>query len=156
MALINKIKIKTKLTLQANDVWKLLQNFSIPHKYIPFLHNTIILGEPYSGLGSTRRVFTNYNYMDETVIKWEEGSGFTVKLHRNKQAPLPFTSATFTYQIRSTDKNYCELIGIFNYELLFGTIGKFLNQLFLRILIRFNIRRVIIGMKEYLNQNIIT
>jgi len=67
LALINKIKIKTKLILQADDVWKLLQNFSIPHKYISFLHNTIILGEPYSGLGSTRRVFSKYNYMDETV-----------------------------------------------------------------------------------------
>ena len=151
MALINKIKIKTKLILQADDVWKLLQNFSIPHKYISFLHNTIILGAAYSGLGSTRRVFSKYNYMDETVIKWEEGSGFTVKLHRNKQAPLPFTSATFTYLIKSIDEYSCELTGIFNYNIGFGIIGRIINQLFLGTIIRFNIRRVIMGMKAYLS-----
>jgi len=137
--------------INSNDAWKELPIFSIPHKYISFLQNTIIIGKQTSGLGATRRVFTKYNYMDETIIKWEEGSGFTLKLHRNKQAPSPFTSATFAYQIKSIDEYSCELTGIFNYNIGFGIIGRIINQLFLGAIIRFNIRRVIMGMKAYLS-----
>lgn len=137
--------------INANEAWNKLQIFSTPHKYISFLQNTIIIGKQSSGLGAIRRVFTKYNYLDETVIKWEEGSCFTVKLHRNKQAPSPFTSATFTYLIKSIDEYSCELTGIFNYNIGFGIIGRIINQLFIGTIIRFNIRRVIMGMKAYLS-----
>jgi len=145
----NQVKIKTNCNIDANDAWNQLQNFSIPHKYIPFLQNTMILSNQSNGVGAYRRVFTKYTYTDETVIKWEEGSGYTIKLHRNNQQPYPFISATFTYQIVPIDKYSCELIGIFKYHLPFGIIGKILNQLLLGIIIRFNIRRVMMGMKSY-------
>ena len=145
----NQVKIKTNCNIDANDAWNQLQNFSIPHKYIPFLQNTMILSNQSNGVGAYRRVFTKYTYTDETVIKWEEGSGYTIKLHRNNQQPYPFISATFTYQIVPIDEYSCELIGIFKYHLPFGMIGKVLNQLLLGIIIRFNIRRVMMGMKSY-------
>lgn len=149
------VTINLKCKIKANEAWDQIRDFSTPHKYISFIQNTIVLGQTSGGVGSTRRVFTRYNYMDETVTNWEEGSSFTVKLHKNKQAPFPFSAATFRYQIRSINKKDCELIGIFTYELLFGIIGIILNHLFLGIIIRFNIRRVIMGLKMYLNQSII-
>ena len=79
----------------------------------------------------------------------DRGSGYTIKLHRNNQQPFPFTSATFTYKIIPIDKHSCELIGTFKYNLPFGIIGRIVNQLLLSIIIRYNIRRVIMGMKSY-------
>ena len=94
----NQVQIKTNCNSDANNAWNQLQNFSIPHKYIPFLQNSMILNNKSNGIGTSRRVFTKYSYTDETIIEWDEGSGYTVKLHRNNQQPFPFTSATFTYK----------------------------------------------------------
>ena len=145
----NQVQIKTNCNSDANNAWNKLQNFSIPHKYIPFLQNTMILNNKSNGIGTSRRVFTKYSYTDETIIEWDEGSGYTIKLHRNNQEPFPFTSATFTYKIIPIDKHSCELIGTFKYNLPFGIIGRIVNQLLLSIIIRYNIRRVIMGMKSY-------
>ena len=147
----HQISTSSTCKINANDAWDELKRFSIPHKYISFLQNTIIIGNQSSGLGATRRVFTKYSYMDETITDWKEGKGFTLKLHKNNHYPYPFSSATFIYLITPINENSCELIGTFQYSIGFGVIGRIINQLFLGIIIRFNIRRVIMGLETYLS-----
>lgn len=133
----------------ADKAWQQLQDFSIPHCYIPDLHKTQIKTKEKNGVGASRRVTGKYGILDETITEWSEGKGFTIRLHKGDKAPTPFSQAEFTYRIDKLDDKQCKLTTTMIYELPWGIIGKLLNALLFGRIVRGNIRDVVLGMKGF-------
>ena len=68
--------------------------------------------------------------MDETVIEWNEGKGFTVRLHKGDRPAAPFKEAAFRYALepsRSGRDSECEIHTSITYVLPFGLLGRALD-----------------------------
>jgi len=133
----------------AEQAWEKLQDFSVPHYYIPTLHKTTITTKEKNGLGASRRVEGKHGKLDETITEWKEGKGLTIRLHKGDNPPSPFKEAQFTYRIDKLDSKQCKLTATMIYEMPWGIIGKLLNALLFGRIVRGNIRDVVLGMKGY-------
>jgi hypothetical protein len=81
-------------------VWDGLRNLSRAPLYVPNLTGIEFTTAQHEGVGTSRRVFqTNGKSLDETVVKWDDGFGFTLRLHDGDKAPAPFKQAWFDYRI---------------------------------------------------------
>lgn len=77
------------LNLSLESAWKFLSDLSLAPYYVPGLTGCWFHPGPQSGRGASRRVQRRYGqWLDETVVDWQEGSGFVLHLHKaNRGAP---------------------------------------------------------------------
>jgi hypothetical protein len=41
-------------------------------------------------------------YLDESVVQWQEGTGFVLRLHKgSNESPFPFRQASFSYALQA-------------------------------------------------------
>ena len=87
------------IKLSPARAWQKLSDLTLAHYYVPGLVKTQITTAQKKGVGASRRVYqSEKRYINETVVDWHEGHGFTVKLHNDDgTAPFPFSQARFTY-----------------------------------------------------------
>lgn len=133
----------------AEKAWEKLRDISKAHEYVPGLSGTKLTTTKKEGVGASRRVFSKYGPLDETVTEWKEGKGFTIRLHKGDKNPAPFSSAEFTYRIDKIGDKQCKLTTAMIYELPWGPIGKLLNALMFAGVVRRNVRDVVVCMKQY-------
>jgi hypothetical protein len=133
----------------AEKAWGKLRDISKAHEYVPGLSGSKITTDKKEGIGASRRVYSKYGPLDETVIEWKDGKGFTIRLHKGDKNPSPFSSAEFTYRIDKTSDQQCKLTTTMIYELPWGTAGKLLNTLVFARIVRSNVRDVVMCMKQY-------
>ena len=80
--------------------WEKLRDITVAHNYVPGIVNTRIVSERAEGVGASRYVYRNAkSFIQETVVEWEEGSGFLIRLHRGDKPAPPFRNAWFRYQL---------------------------------------------------------
>lgn len=88
------------LSLSRTAAWAQLSDLSVAHCYVPGLIDTLLVSAQAQGVGSHRYVFqASGDYLEETVIDWCEGEGFTLKLHYGERPLPPFVRAEFRYQL---------------------------------------------------------
>ena len=88
-------------------------------------------------------------WLDETVTEWNEGRGFTIRLHKGEKKPAPFNEGSFTYRIDKVDEKRSKLTCTMTYEMGMGVFGSVLHGLFIGNLIRNNIRDVTLSMAHF-------
>lgn len=122
------------LDLSRPAAWAKLRDLSLAPHYVPGLTGCQFHPGAREGLGASRRVFRKGGqWLDETVVQWQEGVGFVLILHKaSAGAPFPFREACFSYTLQAegdvtritTQMSYSLRGG----RLVEGLLGKAFNK----------------------------
>lgn len=135
--------------ISAEQAWGKLKDLSLANNYVPGINKCEITTAKKEGVGASRRVSGPQQALDETVTEWNEGRGFTIRLHNGDKPAKPFGDASFVYRIDKIDNKSCKLTCTMTYEMGFGFLGNILHSLFLGNIIRNNIRDVALSMAYF-------
>jgi hypothetical protein len=118
------------INLSQDQAWKQLSNLNLAHYYVPGLIKTQITTDEQKGLGTSRRVYqSEKRYINETVVEWQDGSGFTLKLHNDDgTAPFLFSEASFTYAIAPDSEEQVKMTNSLRYHIGMGCLGQWLHD----------------------------
>ena len=93
---------ETLIDLPIEACWDKLRDFSLPHNYVPGVTDTKIVTDQKEGVGAARKVYMKNapDGLDETIINWQDGTGFTIRLHIGDRRAIPiFKEVHFEYKI---------------------------------------------------------
>ena len=86
--------------------WEKVRDISLANNYIPNVNKIEIVTEKKEGVGACRKAYLDKGnkVVDETVIAWNDGTGFTLKLDIEGKRVLPwFNEFYFRYHIEEAD-----------------------------------------------------
>lgn len=124
-------KVSTQLVLDMprERAWEKLRDISLAHNYVPGIIRTAIVSEQREGVGASRHVYRNAkSYIQETVIEWDEGHGFLIRLHRGDKPAPPFRNAWFRYRLDDEGADKTLFTASLEYELPWGALGAWLEK----------------------------
>jgi len=125
----------SELAMPRQRAWEILRDLSVAHRYVPGLVRTEIRTAQTAGVGASRRVFRKGERgLDETVIEWEDGHGFLLRLSEpDGAAPAPFARATFRYWLDDMpgQPERSRMTITLDYEPRWGAVGRLLDRLVL-------------------------
>lgn len=92
-----------RLDLSPQAAWTKLRDLSLAPHYVPGLTGCQFHPGATEGLGASRRVLRKGGqYLDESVVQWQEGKGFVLRLHKGgNDSPFPFRQASFSYALQA-------------------------------------------------------
>ncbi len=142
--LLEVIGPEVSVAMPRSEVWQLLADLSLAHHYVPGLTGTEITSEQQQGLGASRQVFSKRPPMDETVVEWQEGEGFLLRLHYGPQhAWGPFAEAFFRYGIKDGAIQHTTLLqNAMLFRLKGGAVGAALGNLLMRKVFKSTLAKV--------------
>lgn len=136
------------IDLPIAECWQKMQDFSIAHHYVPGLIDSKVLTKQANGVGASRRVFKKMMALDETIIDWQEGKGFTIRLHDgDKDKPLP--QSTFSYALAAKDENTTSFTGSMSYGFPLGSVGVLVSRYLILPFVKKEIRDVVLAVKYF-------
>lgn len=137
--------------LPASLVWQRLQDLRLAQYYVPGVEGVEMLTKAERGVGASRRILQEGGIsLDETVIEWEEGVGFVIRLHRGKAGPPPpFERARFRYWIESADETGTRLSLTILYRPSAGLLGEWLDTAVLNAEMTRRMEALASSMKAY-------
>lgn len=117
------------LDLTPEASWNKLRDLSLAPHYVPGLTGCQFHPGAREGLGASRRVLQkNGQWLDESVVEWQDGAGFVLLLHRAERgAPFPFHQASFRYALQA-EANGTRLTTSMSYRLRGGRLMEWLLQ----------------------------
>ena len=147
----SKAQAEVIVNLPRSEVWQRLRDLTIPHKYVPGLRDCRMSTTQKEGVGASRRVFTTSGMeMDETVVEWNEGNGFVIRLHDGDKPPPPiFSEASFHYILEDAPNGQTKFLPTMTYTLKFGVLGSLLDTLLINMIVRSNMKKVGLGLKQF-------
>jgi hypothetical protein len=139
-----------EVLLTPAQAWDKLRDLSLADQYVPGLTGLEITTEKTGGVGASRRVYQGDKLaLDETVVSWSEGEGFSLRLHRGEKGPVPpMTEAYFDYGLRVRDGRVYLHNGM-RYRLGLGPLGKLLQKLAVGKIVAGAVRDTTIAQKLY-------
>lgn len=139
-----------EVALSAAEVWTRLGDLSAADKYVQGLTAVAFTTSLHRGVGASRRVTQGKSLrLDETVVRWDEGQGFSLRLHRGDRGPLPpFAEHFFDYGVRERAGKVW-LVNSMRYSVRMGWLGRVLDALVLRRVITGALRDVTLAQKLY-------
>lgn len=109
--------------------WTKLSDISAAHLYVPGIIQTKVVSDISQGVGASRYVYRNAkSYIQETVVEWNEGSGFLIKLHKGDKPAPPFKSASFRYLLEDGEQGKTLFTAGMEFELPWGGFGSWLEK----------------------------
>ncbi len=127
----NHISATTVANLSVEEAWQRLSDLSKAHFYVPDLTACDLTTEQTTGVGASRIVRSSRPPMIETVVEWNEGAGFLLRLHHDKGDGMPplFSSATFRYHIERESDARTRLTNTLSYDMKWGPVGSLLGAM---------------------------
>ncbi len=127
----HQISASTVANLTIENAWEKLSDLSKAHYYVPDLTACDITTEQLTGVGTSRIVRSSRPPMIETVVEWNEGEGFLLRLHHDKGDGMPplFSRATFRYAISKESESSTRLTNTLSYDMKWGPVGSLLGAL---------------------------
>jgi hypothetical protein len=117
------------IDIPRDAAWEKLNDISAAHHYVPGIVKTEIVSDQAKGIGASRYVYRNANsYIQETVVEWNEGSGFVINLHKGDKPAPPFKSASFTYLLEDDEPGKTRFTAAMEFELPWGVFGQWLEK----------------------------
>ncbi len=141
--------VSVLIDISAEEAWGLLQDFSLAHNYVPGLTRTEIVSEQCTGPGAHRRVYTGRRYLEETIIGWNEGSGYVLKLHKGARPMPPLRLAEFEYELSANGSNQTRVQLDLRFIMPLGGLGQFLGARAMLPMVRKQLVLVAAGMKHF-------
>lgn len=145
-----QVAVSTEVEVSPLHAWQKMQDFSVADKYVPGLTRTEIVTRQQNGVGASRRVYSSdTEYLEETIIAWDEGQGFTIRLHRGAEPMSPFNRSEFRYHMQPMDNGNTRVtLGILLLMPL-GSVGEWLGNLLARPALEEELAQVAAGLKHY-------
>ncbi len=132
------------------QVWRLVSDLEQASNYLPDIERVEVLSSSGSGVGASRRLYKSQtDWLDETVTQWYEGQGLTLRLHRGDNAPFPFASASFEYNLQALSAGATAMHLSLVYQPRYGLLGQLLDSLFLAGQVERQVMAVALGLKQY-------
>lgn len=139
------------IDMPKNQAWTKLRDLSLAHNYVPGLVKTELTTEQTEGVGASRKVYQSETKgIDETVVEWEDGHGFLIRLHRGEDGPPPpFREAWFRYRLDDAGSGKTRLTTRLIYTVRWGGLGAWLERNLLRNAFRGVVRDVAVSLKLF-------
>jgi carbon monoxide dehydrogenase subunit G len=145
-----ELVFETTIARPRAEVWEQLRDLRVARHYVPGVTAIEYNSSQRDGVGTSRKVFMKKRApVDETAVVWEDGSGFTLKIHNGDEPPAPFKWATFQYEIRDAPGGHTAVRFAFAYEMAMGLFGRILDKLIVRRSIERSNVAVAANMKKY-------
>ncbi|MEM6580480.1 MAG: hypothetical protein AAF699_04365 [Pseudomonadota bacterium] len=142
------VTVSVSVPLEAG--WEMMSDLSLPHLYVPGIERTEIVSREMSGSGVHRRVYDSADeYLDETVIEWEEGAGFVLRLHEGESPLQPFERAEFSYAIREHGEQSSLVELAMLTQMPWGGFGEWLGSEFILPEVEDRLMAVAAGLKFF-------
>ncbi len=147
---MHRTSYRIPVNLSPEQTWAKLSDFSLAIHYVPGLTSLEMLTEQHSGLGASREVSTGGKVtIQETVVSWEDMKGFSLRLHRGEDGPVPpMTEAYYDYGMEVVD-GQVYLSNAMRYTVGLGLVGRCLNWLAIGKVIAGSVRDSTIAQKLY-------
>jgi hypothetical protein len=143
-------EVSVLVDVSPQQAWEQLSDFSVAHNYVPKLSRTEIVSERTSGLGAHRRVYDpDGDFLEETIIEWQEGSGFVIKLHQGDEPMMPFERSEFSYRLLPGESGATLVVLRMTIEMPYGVAGEKLGEWIIVPLLDHNLVLVAAGLKHY-------
>jgi len=143
-------RVSVQAELPVADAWALLSDFSLAHNYVPGLSRTDIVSHKRHGTGAHRRVYdADGDFIEETITAWEEGAGFTIRLHQGDAPMAPFKAVFFDYRIDAAGAGRTDIALALRFEMPLGGFGHWIGQAFMMPAMESELTLVAAGMKAY-------
>jgi uncharacterized membrane protein len=137
------------IDLPREQAWEKLRDLSLAHNYVPGIVKTELVTEQREGVGASRYVYRNQrSWIQETVEEWQQGGGFTIRLHRGEKRAPPFQDAWFRYRLEDAGKDRTKFTATLTYRLPWGALGRWLEPR-LSGVVRSTVRDVVRSMKLF-------
>ena len=147
----NEAAYTVHLDMPREQVWEKLRDFTLAPNYVPGITGVEITTENKEGVGASRTVLPKK--MDETVIEWNDGYGFVLRLHNGeKGAPAPFKEAGFRYKIEDDGERTKFTAGLL-YTMGMGWFGRLIERMFLGKIFVIVVRDIAISLKHFYETN---
>jgi ribosome-associated toxin RatA of RatAB toxin-antitoxin module len=145
-----QVSVSVLVQIPRAQAWEKLRDFSVAHNYVPGLVRTEIVSHRREGIGAHRRVYDEGgDFLEETVIEWQDGQGFVIKLHDGDEPMMPFERAEFAYRIEAQGKEQTRIELSLTYQMPWGAIGETLADWFIRPVMEDKLVQVAAGIKYY-------
>jgi len=147
---MGEVHSTVRIEMPRQKAWEILRDLTKAHNYVPGIVDTVITTEQVEGVGTSRIVYQSKTRgLNETVVEWNDGYGFLIRLHRReKGAPPPFKEAYFRYAI-DDDGDATSLTTSLIYTLGMGWFGRLLETLLLKRIFERTIADVALSMKYF-------
>ncbi len=146
----HRTETSVTLDMPREAAWEKLRDLTASVNYVPGLLACDITTDQKEGVGASRRVKNSFLEMDETVVKWQTGHGFTIRLHDGDKKPPMFAEAYFIYAINDGETpDTTRLTTAMAYRMPWGPLGRALNALMIRFIVAGQVRDVAVSMKYY-------
>jgi carbon monoxide dehydrogenase subunit G len=144
-------RARASISLPIDDCWQKLRDFERAKYYVPGVADAVIETDQREGVGARRRIVQiSGATMHETITSWDEGTGFTIRLHKGDGAPTPMREASFRYELAATaTATGCEIHVAIHYELMGGAIARLLDRLVVGKIIRKTIGDVALALAHH-------
>jgi carbon monoxide dehydrogenase subunit G len=130
---MSEVKFEAVIALPRSEVWERLRDLRTARHYVPGVSAIEMNTSQREGIGASRKVFMKGREpVDETAVVWEDGAGFTLKIHNGDKAPAPFKWATYRYLIEDAPNGQTRVRGTFAYEMAGGVFGRILEVLVIK------------------------
>jgi hypothetical protein len=151
------VSFEIHVDLPRAQVWEGLRDLSRAPLYVPNLTGSEFTTAQREGVGTSRRVFQkNGKPLDETVISWDEGFGFKLRLHNGDKPPAPFKQAWFDYRIAAAPRGGTLFKPSLIYQMPLGPLGRLLDMLMINRFALSSTRQVAENFKRHYETGEIT
>lgn len=135
-----RVEARATMDVEPAAAWAYLRDLSIAHRYVPGIVRTEITTGQREGVGTSRIVYdARGSGLRETVIEWNEGQGFLLRLgEEGERPPFPLERALFRYHIEPAEAGRTRIVLRLCFELRGGALGRWLEPLLLPVMRRRN------------------
>lgn len=124
-----EVSSQVVIKLPREQAWERLRDISLAHHYVPGIVDTRIIGEQTEGVGASRYVYRSAKkHLQETVVEWQEGEGFVIRLHKGDRPAPPFRTASFRYHLTDHGADETLFTASLRYEMPWGALGSWLER----------------------------
>ena len=127
-------------------VWALLSDLEGVAAWAPNIADCRLLSSRRRGVGATRRVrHVTGIVLDEEIVTWDESRGFTYEI-RGRLGPLRRVRESWTVASAPTS---CLASARIQYDVRFGILGRVVDRLLVRLLLRRQMSLGLWGLKHH-------
>lgn len=144
-----QIHVRSIIDAPVERAWDALADFGNIHLFNPYLSGSHFMeGRGSCGVGTRRQCDLKLGgSLHERVTEWRPGESYTVEIN----APsMPVTHMYTTMAVRGVGEGRCEVSMDCRYQPKYGIVGRLLDALLLRHVMRFMFRGVVAGLGRYL------
>ena len=145
---MHTVSVRKAIDASFDEVWAVLDDFGGVSKYNPNVETSKIVDGPDTGLGATREcVFHDGGRVEEEIVAYESGSGYTVDFIDVGDMPLKQNVVELTVESLDEDRTAVTMTATFTPK--FGPLGWLLAKAMMESKFRETFENVLDGLESH-------